>query len=136
MQQKKMAGYQGVCLLDNDDERMSVLSQLEVSDVWQIGRKTSSKLKLAGINNSLQLSKYPLGLAKREFNVEVQRTISELNKQSCIRWDSARADKEQIFSTRSVGERIVDIASLRKALSKHVGIASRKARQQHLLCKT
>ncbi|EPO2956254.1 hypothetical protein ACUT6V_003427 [Vibrio cholerae] len=74
-------------------------------------------------------------MVKKNFNVEVERTIRELNGQVCKKWDQVRADKHQIYSTRSVGERIVDIQSLRQALSKHAGIAARKARQQGSLCK-
>ena len=51
-------------------------------------------------------------------------------------WNEARADKKQIFSTRSVGARITDYSSLLQALRKHVGIAASKARKQGSSCKT
>ncbi len=67
--------------------------------------------------------------------MELERTVRELNGQVCKQWDEARADKKQIFSTRSFGERIEDETSLRQALCHHAGIASRKARKQQSLCK-
>ncbi|WP_261924925.1 DUF4113 domain-containing protein [Shewanella sp. NFH-SH190041] len=51
-------------------------------------------------------------------------------------WDEARADKKQIFSTRSMGECITDLESLQQALSKHASIAAQKARAQGSACKT
>jgi DNA polymerase V len=70
------------------------------------------------------------------FNVELQRTIKELNGEACKTWDGVRADKLQIFSTRSMGKRITSIESLNQALAKHIGIAAVKAREQKSLCGT
>ncbi|EPU0490759.1 Y-family DNA polymerase [Vibrio cholerae] len=132
---KKLDSYQGVCVLDNEKERQIVLSQLRAVDVWGIGRKLGQRLQLMGIKTALQLANYPPALIRKEFNVEVERTVRELNGQKCKGWDVARADKKQIFSTRSAGQRITDIESLKQALCKHANIASYKARQQKSLCR-
>lgn len=60
--------------------------------------------------------------------------MRELNGQECKQWDQARADKQQIYSTRSMGERITEYESLLQALSKHVGIAAAKVRAQGSCC--
>lgn len=132
---KKIRGYNGVCVLDNDRERLLVLAQLSTGDIWGIGSKLAKKLAVMGIETALDLAKLAVGIARKEFNIEVERIVRELNGQACKNWDSARADKKQIYSTRSVGERIIDLSSLQQALSKHAGIASQKARQQGSLCK-
>lgn len=88
-----------------------------------------------GANTAADLAKMPIGLVRKNFNVEVERTTRELNGQACKGWDVARADKKQIYATRSVGERIVDLVSLQQAMSKHAAIASQKARKQGSLCK-
>ncbi|QYJ80463.1 Y-family DNA polymerase [Shewanella acanthi] len=133
---KKLAGYQGVCLIDNEPDRIAILKQLLVSDVWGIGRRISKKLELMEIRSAYQLAQMPPGLARKQFNVEIERTVRELNGVACKQWDQTKADKQQIFSTRSVGERITDFDSLLQALSKHVGIAAAKARAQGSRCKT
>ncbi|AUL98720.1 Y-family DNA polymerase [Vibrio vulnificus] len=132
---KKIPGYSGVCVLDNESERLKVLANTPVSDVWGIGRKLSFHFKLMGINTALDLAKKPAPLMRKNFNVEVERIIRELNGQRCKDWDVARADKKQIFSTRSAGQRITDVESLRQALCLHAGIVSRKARKQSSLCR-
>jgi len=132
---KQLPHYNGVCVIDNDSERVKVLAEMNISDVWGIGRKLSKAMTKMGLKNALDLAKYPAGLARKEFNVEVERTVRELNGQVCKNWGVVKADKKQIYSTRSVGERITDLSTLQQALSQHAGIASRKARQQHSLCK-
>lgn len=131
---KKIEGYNGVCVLDNERERKAILGQLSVGDVWGIGRKITRRLELMGINTALKLANYPPALIRKEFNVEVERTVRELNGQKCKGCDTARADKKQIFSTRSAGQRITDLESLQQALCKHANIASFKARKQKSLC--
>lgn len=132
---KKIEGYNGVCVLDSERERKAVLGQLHVSEVWGIGRKLTHRLEMMGINTALKLANYPPALIRKEFNVEVERTVRELNGQKCKGWDAARADTKQIFSTRSAGQRITDLESLQQALCKHANIASFKARKQKSLCR-
>lgn len=132
---KKIRGYQGVCVIDSELERVAILKQLEAGDVWGIGRRISARLKHMGINTAYDLSRYAPDKARRDFSVEVERTVRELNGLACKGWDAARADKKQIYSTRSVGERITELELLQQALSKHAGIAAVKARKQSSLCK-
>lgn len=132
---KKIEGYQGVCILNNETARQQVLKSVDVSEVWGIGRRLSAKLKVMKVHTAWDLSRLESAVAQRQFNVDVERAVRELNGQVCKSWDQIRADKKQIFSTRSVGERIVDLHSLQQALSKHAAIAAYKARQQHSLCK-
>ena len=133
---KRLPGYDGVCLIDNEAERIAILKQLCAGDVWGIGRRISKKLELMNIKTAYDLAQMPAGLARKQFSVEIERTVRELNGIECKQWDQARADKQQIFSTRSVGERITDFNSLLQALSKHVGIAAAKARAQGSSCKS
>ena len=133
---KKIPGYQGVCVIDTAHQRNDILRQLAVKEVWGIGRRLSKKLELMNIRSAYDLASMPPSLARKQFSIEIERTVRELNGEVCKQWDEARADKKQIFSTRSVGERICDFESLLQALSKHVGIAASKARQQGSHCKT
>lgn len=132
---KKLQGYNGICVLDTAEKCDLVLRQMPVSEVWGIGRRLTEHLKHMGITTAFQLARKPPALMRKAFNVEVERVVRELNGERCKVWDSVRADKQQIFSTRSAGQRITDQESLRQALCTHAGIASRKARQQGSLCK-
>jgi DNA polymerase V len=133
---KKWPGFNGVCVLQNKAFIKKAFQQLSPQDVWGIGRKTGEKLKQNGILNAWQLSQLNVRFLPAGFNVELQRTIKELNGEVCKNWDGVRATKLQIFSTRSMGKRITDIHSLNQALAKHVSIAAVKAREQQSLCGT
>jgi len=134
---KKWPGFRGVCVLDDPNFMQQVFDRLSPIDVWGIGNKTSKKLAEQGINTIQKLRETNLKrLPKSLFNVELQRTINELNGIPCKLWDGIRADKLQIFSTRSMGKRITDIENLQQALAKHIAVAAAKARQQHSLCGT
>ncbi|AZG73375.1 Y-family DNA polymerase [Shewanella livingstonensis] len=133
---KKIQGYKGVCVIETPEQRTDILRQLSVGEVWGIGRRISKKLESINIRSAYDLACMPPSLARKQFSIEIERTVRELNGQVCKQWDEARTDKKQIFSTRSVGERITDYESLLQALSKHIGIAALKARQQGSYCKT
>ena len=132
---KNVQGYQGVCVINSPQQRHQILSQLKTSDVWGIGSRISKRLEYMGINTALQLARLKPGLARKSFNVEVERTVRELCGEPCKGWDEVRADKKQIFSTRSVGERITCPNNLRQALCKHAAIAAEKLRRQESLVK-
>lgn len=101
---KKIPGYQGVCVIETLQQRTDILRQLAVGDVWGIGRRISKKLEVMNIRSAYDLACMPPSLARKQFSIEIERTVRELNGQVCKQWDEARADKKQIFSTRSVGE--------------------------------
>ncbi|WOT06878.1 Y-family DNA polymerase [Shewanella youngdeokensis] len=133
---KKIAGYNGVCAIDSVSQRNNILKSMQTSDVWGVGKRISKRLNDMNITNAYALSQMKTGLAKKHFSIELERTVRELNGEECKGWDEARADKKQIFSTRSVGNRIVEVSSLCQALSKHAAIAAAKARAQGSLCKS
>ncbi|MCG9698479.1 Y-family DNA polymerase [Shewanella sp. Isolate11] len=133
---KKLPGYQGVCVIDNDAKRVVILKLMKVGDVWGIGRRISKRLEQMQIFSAYELACMPLGLARKQFSIEIERTVRELNGVVCKEWDQVRADQQQIFSTRSVGERITCYQDLVQALSKHAAIVAAKARQQRSHCKS
>ena len=133
---KKLVQYQGVCVIDNDALRIEILKLMPVDEVWGIGRKLTAKLGSLGVNTAFDLAQLAPKMARQLFSIEVERTVRELNGQICKTWDETKADKQQIFSTRSFGERITTRDHLQQALAKHASIAAAKAREQGSLCKT
>jgi DNA polymerase V len=134
---KRIDGYNqsGVCVIDNDNVRIDILSRMPITAVWGCGDRLGKKLQtMCHIETALQLSRMPPKMARQQFGVEMERIVLELNGIPAKHWDEARADKVQIFSTRSVGQRITDIESLNQALVKHVVIAAAKARAQGSAC--
>ncbi|MCS6125008.1 Y-family DNA polymerase [Shewanella baltica] len=132
---KQLAQYKGVCVIDNDAQRIEILKSMPVDEVWGIGRKLTVKLGLLGVHTAYDLAQLAPKVARQHFSIDVERTVRELNGQICKTWDVTKADKQQIFSTRSLGERICTQEHLHQALAKHAAIAGAKVREQGSLCK-
>ena len=130
---KKIKHFCGVAVIDDEQSRRHVLSNMKVDDVWGIGRKISAKLIADNIHSALDLANYPIGLARRNFSIEIEKTVRELNGEQCIHWDEVKSPKKQIYSTRSFGERIFEKAQLYQSLSEHISIVAKKLRNESSL---
>ena len=132
---KKLTGYNGVAIIDNAQSAQEILEKMEVNEVWGIGAKISQRLKQQNINTAHELSMQCPKDMRKQFSVITERTVNELNGVSCLTWDDVKAPKHEIFSTRSFGQRIVDIHSLHAALTTHSAIVAKKVRRQSSLIK-
>lgn len=132
---KKLSGYNGVAVIDDAESGKAILERMEVGDVWGVGRKISQRLHQQGIQSAYQLSSQCPKAIRKQFSVVTERTVNELNGISCLSWDDVKSPKREIFSTRSFGERIVDIHTLKSALATHGSIVAKKVRQQSSLVK-
>lgn len=128
---KKVDGYRGIAIIDDDTSRRTMLEKCGVEDVWGIGRRLSQKFKALGVNTAIELSLYPPKLARQHFNVNVERTIRELNGEQCLSWEDHVEKKKQIFSTRSFGQKVTYREELKQALITHAVSIAKKARNQN-----
>ncbi|MEJ2911609.1 Y-family DNA polymerase [Pseudoalteromonas sp. C12FD-1] len=132
---KKLSGYNGVAVINDEKSRKEILMRMDVTDVWGIGSRLGKKLKLMQINTAWDLACQNPKAMRRMFSVVVERTVSELNGIACLSWDEVKQDKKEIYSTRSFGERVIDLTTLKSALVTHAAIVGRKLRRQQSLTK-
>ncbi|WP_404343244.1 Y-family DNA polymerase [Pseudoalteromonas mariniglutinosa] len=130
---KKLAGFNGVAVISDEQSRKQVLAAMAVGDIWGVGRRLANKLKLINIHSGLDLAEQSPQRIKRLFSVVLARTVKELNGIPCLSWDDVRQDKKQLFSTRSFGQRITDRQALKTALINHACVVARKLREQKSL---
>ena len=45
---KRIEGYRGVAVIASDEERVAILKQMAVTDVWGIGSRLGKKLEFMG----------------------------------------------------------------------------------------
>lgn len=60
------------------------MALVPVGDVWGIGRKLAKRLNQSGIETALDLSRLPTSQARRLYSVVLERTVRELNGESCL----------------------------------------------------
>lgn len=127
---KKLPGFSGVAVIDNDQIRKQILQQMEIRDVWGVGRRIGERLNLLGVKTAWQLAQTKPALMKKHFSILIANTAEELNGLTRISWDDVRSPKKQIYSTRSFGQRITGLTDLKQALATHATIAAQKLRAQ------
>jgi DNA polymerase V len=87
------------------------------------------------VYTALDLKKQNPKYMRKQFSVVVERTVEELNGQVCMSWDDVKQPKQEIFSTRSFGERVTNIHDLKSSLSTHCSIVGKKLRHQGSMTK-
>jgi len=132
---KKLSGFDGVAVIDDNNSCKEILSRMALTDVWGIGSRLGKRLAILGIRNAWELANQSPKSMRSQFGVVVERTINELNGVPCLNWDDVKQDKKEIFSTRSFGQRITDYNALKAAITSHGCIVARKLRRQRSLIK-
>ena len=137
MAKKQLGGvWQGVCDITalSEAELSALLHRIPVGEVWGVGRQLQKSLAELGVQSVEQLRQSNPQRIRQHFGVVLQRTVEELQGQSCLSLEQTQADKQQIISSRSFGQSIRDQESLAEAIRVYVGRAAEKLRKQHSEC--
>ena len=110
--------------------REAHLSQIDVKDVWGIGRRWSERLKHLGISTALDLREADPRLVRRRLSVVGERIIHELRGTSCLDIEEAPPAKQQILTSRTFGERVTDAGDMREAIGTFAARVAEKLRAQ------
>lgn len=108
----------------------AVLMATSVGDIWGVGRKIGAQLESIGVSNALQLANLDPSLVRKRWSVVLERTVRELQGQSCISLEDVAPAKQQIACTRSFGQRISAYQPLAEAVSTFASRAAEKLRGQ------
>ena len=108
----------------------AVLMATSVGDIWGVGRKIGAQLESIGVSNALQLANLDPSLVRQRWSVVLERTVRELQGQSCISLEDVAPPKQQIACTRSFGQRISAYQPLAEAVSTFGSRAAEKLRGQ------
>jgi DNA polymerase V len=107
-----------------------LLGQIEVGEVWGVGRRISARLAEHGIHTVQDLRRAHTATLRAEFGVVMEKTQRELQGLACIDLQEVVPDKQQIVSSRSFGQTVRDVAVLKDAMSTFVATACAKLRAQ------
>ena len=129
---KKRPEFNAVCDFTGLDTHGldQLLGQIEVGEVWGVGPRISPRLQHMGIMTVLNLKNAPRGKIRQQFSVVMERTIAELNGESCIALEDVAPPKQQIMSSRSFGVPVFDLAELQQSVASYTARAAVKLRNQ------
>jgi DNA polymerase V len=129
---KKNPEFEGVCDLHAipRPERLQWMSQLEVGEVWGVGKRIAKRLNAMGVETVLDLRNSSIKEIRAQFGVVMERTCNELRGISCLELEDVAPAKQQIMSSRSFGSPVTTLAELREAVASYVSRAAEKLRAQ------
>ena len=127
---KKYPATEGVVDLSDPLRQQRLMALLPVDEVWGIGRRLGLRLQQMGINSALDLANANPKHIRQHFSVVVERTVRELNGESCIELEEAPPTKKQIVCSRSFGERVTTLQEMREAICQHSARAAEKLRKE------
>ncbi|MDR3409535.1 MAG: Y-family DNA polymerase [Formivibrio sp.] len=129
---KKRSQFAGVCEWSKQDEesQLRFMQEIEVGDVWGVGRRLTVRLNEDGIYTVADLLRADPDTIRSRYSVVLQRTVLELRGQPCIELEDTAPDKQQILCSRSFGQPIHSEHVLAEAISTYVARAAEKLRRQ------
>ncbi len=127
---KQYSATKGVVDLTSRERQRKLLALTPVEDVWGVGRRLSKQLQCMGIHSALELADTPAKAIRQQFSVVLERTVRELNGESCIEFEQVPPTKKQIVCSRSFGSEVTTYQQISAALCEYVSRAGEKLRKE------
>ncbi len=107
-----------------------LLKNIDVADVWGIGRQYTKLLNRNRVFSAYDLKMLPDHWVRKHLTVVGLRTVWELRGIPCLPWGEGSAAKKAIVTSRSFGKPVESLAEIEEAISAYVSLASAKLRAQ------
>ena len=129
---KKCSVFDGVCNLNEITQNTldSLFSKIEVGEVWGVGRSIEKKLAKLGVNTVFDLKQSSPQALRKQFSILMERTIRELNGESCIPLEKIAISKKQLVCSRGFGIPVSSLGDLSEALITYTTRVAEKLRRQ------
>ena len=114
---KKRFYTEGVVSLIDAEMTTQFLSEIDVSEVWGVGRAYQQQLAFYGIKTVLDLRNAQQTWIHKKFGVVLLRTVKELNAYPCMGLEPVIESRKNIMVSRSFRKDVYKMAELEEALS-------------------
>jgi DNA polymerase V len=120
--------------LSNKNQIREALKHTPVHKVWGVGRRLNDHLNAAGINTALELAEVSPQNIRKKFSIVLERTVRELRGERCLGIEDDISSKKQIVVSRSFGERVCNLETLKPIVSNFAVRAAEKLRHERQKC--
>ena len=129
---KKCSIFDSVCNLNEitQDTLDLLFSKIKVGEVWGVGRCIEKKLAKLGVNTVFDLKQSSPQALRKQFSVLMERTIRELNGESCIPLEEIAPLKKQLVCSRGFGIPVSSLSELSEAVITYATRVAEKLRRQ------
>lgn len=124
---------EGIFIFSDRAQIDATLENLDVEEIWGIGRQLSATLKEEGISNARALRDAPDHWIKKRFSVVLLRTAYELRGLSCLSFNELPVPRKSITCSRSFGKAVSQLKDIEEALASYTANAAEKLREEELL---
>lgn len=129
--EKRSCGY---CVLQDENEIDNYLKNVEVGEVWGIGRNYAKAMNRVNVKNVYNL-KSLLGTEQyQKYNVNIKRIIEELNGKPCISIDNIVKSKKSIAHTRTLFKGMSGKVKIEKLVADFAAQCTNKLQRQASVC--
>ena len=118
----------GVIDLVNSKQIDKLLSEIEINDVWGVGRQLTKFYIKNGINTAYDLKNTHNGWIKKNTNVFGSRTAMELKGIPCMSLEPHQEKRKSCCVSRSFGKKVTKLEDLNEAVVTHCLNAAEKIR--------
>ena len=123
-----------VIYLSDKEQIRIALKHTPVGKVWGVGRRLNNHLNNAGINTALDLANISPQNIRKKFSIVLERTVRELRGERCLDIEDDISSKKQIVVSRSFGERVSNLETLKPIVSNFAVRAAEKLRSEKQKC--
>jgi len=127
---KKHKGYNGVCIIDNDEKLIKALKLTDISDLWGVGRRLTRRMNYQGIKTAYDITQASRSFMRKHYTVTGERMWMELQGIKCYGLEENPPKKQQICTSRAFGDYVRDIEGMRECVSTYATICAEELRQQ------
>ncbi|EAB6419116.1 DNA polymerase V subunit UmuC, partial [Salmonella enterica subsp. enterica] len=124
----------GVVDLSSPSRQKKLMRLVPVEEVWGSGHKMAKRLNHHGIKTVLDLSRLPTSEARKMYSVVLERTVRELNGESCLQLEEISSAKQQIICSRSFGHKVMNYELVRQSVCAFAERAAEKLREEKQFC--
>jgi len=108
------------------------IDQLQVEDVWGVGRRFAARLATEGVQTAADLARLPAHAVRARYGVVLARTQLELRGVPCGDLELEEPDRKQIVVSRTFGRDVGDPDGVHEALATFATVGCERMRQRGL----
>ena len=127
---KKNPEHQHVFVIRNDEERIKVLKNTSVSDIWGIGRQHTKHLQNKGIHSAYDFTQTPLTWVRSNMTVVGERMWRDLNGFPCLDMVLLPEAKKGVGTAKSFGKKLTSLELIEEACAYYIAEVTEVLRAQ------
>lgn len=130
----KQQGKRVITLLD-ETERLEIMSDMSISELWGIGRRLAKRLYMLGVYTIGDLASKDLTWVRAQLGINGERTWREIRGESCIELSHVnRKIQDSISETRTFPTDIGDFDYIRSRIAIYSAHVCKRLRSMGCVC--